>query len=92
MKVDFFTPLFVDTVPNELEADKIYISKEYDVAIHLCACGCNQKTVTPLGPSDWTLTENENGISLHPSIGNFAGENPYHAHYWIKENKVIWSN
>jgi hypothetical protein len=61
----------------------IYVSLKYDVAIHKCLCGCKGKTVTPLGKGEWTLTENEKGVTITPSIGNFSGEKPYHAHYII---------
>ncbi len=84
------TPIYLEYIPRELEEGKIYISKEYGVAIHLCACGCVEKTVTPLGKGGWTLTENEDKITLRPSIGNWTGENPYHAHYYITDNKIQW--
>jgi hypothetical protein len=82
--------------PKDLELKEgiLYISKKYSTAIHLCACGCKQKTVTPLNDDDkhrgWTLNETDGKVSLSPSIGNFKGENPYHAHYFIVENKIQW--
>lgn len=90
MRLTELAPVFVETIPPELEEGKLYISKEYEVAVHLCACGCIQKTVTPLGPANWFLTENEGLVTLRPSIGNFNGEKPYHAHYYITNNKVEW--
>jgi len=72
-------PMYVSTMPNIIEHGEIYISKEYEIAIHNCACGCGVKTVTPLGINEWALTENDGLITLRPSIGNFKGENPYHA-------------
>jgi len=77
-------------IPRELENGILYTSKEHETAIHLCACGCERKTVTPLGDSDWVLTENELGVTLRPSIGNFRGERPYHAHYYITNSKIEW--
>ena len=90
MKILKFEPVFVEFIPKELEQGKIYITKKYNVAVHLCACGCGIQTVTPLGIDEWTLIENDNKVTLTPSIGNFSGEEPYHAHYFITDNKVIF--
>lgn len=90
MRVDELRPLYVVEMPNLIEYGVLYISKEYKVAIHLCACGCFQKTVTPLGQNNWTLTEEGDLMTLRPSIGNFIGEAPYHAHYYITRNKIEW--
>lgn len=85
------TPIFCELVPDTLEEGKLYISERYSCAIHLCACGCGQKTVTPINsPKEWQLTNNNGLITLRPSIGNFNGENPYHAHYFITNNKIEW--
>lgn len=83
-------PVFVDFIPEVLEEGKIYISGEYDSATHLCACGCKGKVVTPLIKGEWTITDNKGLITLRPSIGNWTGENPYHAHYYITDNKIQW--
>lgn len=83
-------PEYVDGVPEVLQEGILYISKKYGIAMHNCACGCGQKTATPLGDGEWTLTEENAVVSLHPSIGNFSGENPYHAHYFILNNKIEW--
>lgn len=86
-------PKYVDEITGELEHGVLYISKRFGIAIHLCACGCGQKSVTDLQPrwSDgWTITENEGLVTLSPSIGNFNGESPYHAHYFIRNNKIQW--
>lgn len=84
-------PAFCEEIADNLEEGKIYISEKYSCAIHLCACGCKQKTVTPFNNSKgWALTNRDGVITLRPSIGNFAGENPYHAHYFITDNKIQW--
>lgn len=90
IKINEITPVYCDQMPKEIEAGKLYISKEYRIAIHLCACGCGVKTVTPIKEGEWSLTENNGNITLRPSIGNFSGENPYHAHYYITDNKIQW--
>lgn len=90
-KISELKPVFCHVIPAEIEPGKIYISEEYGkTAIHLCACGCNEQTVTPLAPGEWTLTKHEDKITLRPSIGNLKWENPYHAHYYITDNKIEW--
>ena len=77
-------PLWVETMPTQLEMGKLYISKSFDVAIHLCVCGCGIQTVTPLGGDGWTLgTHTDGSVSLYPSIRNPCG-----AHYWIDHDRV----
>jgi len=84
-------PVFVEAMPDEIEEGKLYISEKYKCVIHLCACGCRRKSVTPIGYKGWTMTKNMNKITLRPSIGNFTGDKPsYHAHYFITDNKVQW--
>lgn len=82
-------PTYVDYMPDPLESGKLYISR-FALAIHLCACGCGGKTVTPLSDKEWKLTDKGGIVTLRPSIGNFMGENPYHAHYYITDNKIEW--
>ena len=80
-------------IPRNPEEGVLYISKEYGISVHLCACGCKQKTVLPFGdrPIEWKYTEHSDGtVSFRPSIGNFSGERPYHAHYFITRNKIDW--
>jgi hypothetical protein len=82
--------VFVELIDFELQYGFLYVSEEYATAVHLCACGCGGKTVTPLGKGEWNLSNNNGVVTLRPSIGNFAGENPYHAHYYITNNKIDW--
>lgn len=93
MRINEITPVYCEHIPEEMEEGKLYISKEYQIAVHLCACGCGGKTATrinkPAGQC-WTLTDNNGKVSLNPSIGNWSGENPYHAHYYITDNKIVW--
>lgn len=62
---------------------------EYKTVAHTCCCGCREKVITPITPTDWTLTYNGVGISLHPSIGNWNFK--CKSHYWIKNNQVVWA-
>ncbi|MCB2178829.1 hypothetical protein KQH61_05395 [bacterium] len=80
---------FVEFVPGVLEEGILYISIQYATAIHLCACGCGNKVVTPITPTDWTLSYNGEAVSLYPSIGNWGFD--CQSHYWIRGNKVVWA-
>jgi hypothetical protein len=82
-------PKFLDVIPESLEPGKIYISIKYSTAIHLCPCGCNEQVVTPVRPTDWSITWNGEAVTLEPSIGNWSLE--CQSHYWIRENRVIWA-
>ncbi|HVO36773.1 MAG TPA: DUF6527 family protein [Candidatus Acidoferrum sp.] len=52
-------------------------------------CGCGEIVVTPIKPTDWTLTWNGETVTLKPSIGNWSL--PCRSHYWIIEDKIIWA-
>lgn len=87
MKLESLEPRFVIYVPGELEHGLLYVSMEYATAVHLCACGCGTKTVTPLSPCDWSLAFN-GAVTLRPSIGN--GQAPCRSHYLITQNQIRW--
>lgn len=77
---------FVEFIPDKIEEGVLYVSIEYCTAIHKCACGCGNKVVTPLSPTDWQLTFNGKTLSLSPSIGNWNFD--CQSHYWIRNNNV----
>ncbi len=81
---------FVEYVPRELKAGVVYVSIPFATVIHKCCCGCGQQVVTPLAPSQWTLSYDGKSVSLHPSIGNWNF--PCRSHYWIRQNKVVWAD
>lgn len=78
---------FVEFIPETLEDDIIYITVEYRTAVHKCICGCRNKVVTPISPTDWQLFFNGKTISLKPSIGNWSFE--CRSHYWIINSKIV---
>lgn len=78
----------VEYIPEEKEPNTLYISKRFNTAVHLCACGCDYETVTPLNGNGWQLSETDNGVTLHPSIGNQNFD--CKSHYWIKNNQIVW--
>ncbi len=84
------THRFVERVPSPLENGVVYVSIEFGTVIHKCCCGCGDKVVTPLTPADWTVIYDGLSISLNPSIGRWDA--PCRSHYWIRNNRVIWSD
>lgn len=89
MKTDEYEYQFVEEIPEALLAGVLFVSTGYATAVHLCACGCGVKVVTPLAPSDWSITFNGVSVGLTPSIGNWSF--PCRSHYWIRNGRVIWS-
>jgi hypothetical protein len=79
---------FVESAPEELAPNVIYVSVKYATAIHLCCCGCGNEVVTPLSPTDWQLLFDGETISLTPSIGNRGFQ--CRSHYWIRRSEVVW--
>jgi hypothetical protein len=80
---------FVEFIPENLEQATIYISIRFATASHLCLCGCGNKVVTPIRPTDWKLIFDGKTVSLDPSIGNWSF--PCQSHYWIRNNRVKWA-
>lgn len=80
---------FVEFIPEVLGDGILYISRPYKTAVHKCFCGCGEEVVTPLIPTEWTLSTSKDGVSLFPSIGNWSL--PCRSHYWIKNSKVVWA-
>jgi Family of unknown function (DUF6527) len=85
---------FVRNVPRDLEPGVLYISMEYATAVHSCCCGCGERVVTPLTPTDWYMTFDGESISLHPSVGNWNQK--CRSHYVIQHSRVLeagaWTN
>lgn len=80
-------PRFVEFIPHPLEENVLYVSMQYATASHLCACGCGNRVVTPLGRADWVLTF-DGTVTMSPSVGN--GQSACGSHYMIRQNKVVW--
>src|SRR6185436_13509603 len=77
---------FVEFIPDILEDEVLYISMEYRTAVHRCICGCGNKVITPITPTDWELTFNGKTVSLYPSIGNWSFE--CKSHYFITRSRI----
>lgn len=89
MKQVRFRHEVVDSIPETLQANTLYVTTDGDVAGHLCACGCGREVITPLSPTDWSITFDRRGASLSPSIGNWAF--PCRSHYFIRNGAVVWA-
>lgn len=77
-------------MPEKLEPGVLYYSKQFELAIHLCACGeCGQKTVTPTDSvRGWTISFEGELATLSPSIGNF--QMPCRSHYFVRGGRIVW--
>jgi hypothetical protein len=80
-------PEYVEFIPKQLSEGVLYISMQFKTASHLCCCGCGTKIVTPLRPTEYSLTGSDDAVSLYPSIGNWNF--PCQSHYWIKDGRVV---
>lgn len=87
MRMHRLEPTFVTYVPRDLESGHLYVSMEYATAVHLCACGCGTKTVTPLSRDGWTLVFN-GAVTLRPSVGN--GQARCRSHYLVEDDRIHW--
>lgn len=79
----------VHFMPKQLQPGVLYVSEEFFTAAHLCACGCGTKIRTPLGVTEWSITESPKGPTLWPSVGNW--QQRCRSHYVIKNGKVLWA-
>jgi hypothetical protein len=80
---------FVEFIPDDMREGTIYVSFRFATASHLCCCGCGNKIVTPIRPTDWQLIFDGKTISLTPSIGNWSLA--CQSHYWIIRDRVRWA-
>jgi len=90
MKINYFKPVFISRIPNNLKNGILYVCLECDTVIHKCACGCGETVVTPTSENGWTFIYKDSSVSLRPSIGNYNYK--CKSHYYITNNNVIWLN
>jgi hypothetical protein len=82
------TYVFVDSTPESLQPETMYISTKYRAIVHLCLCGCGEKVLLNLDPHAWNFTFDGRSISIHESIGNVGL--PCRSHYIVRRNRVTW--
>ncbi len=80
----------VEFMPKILEPNLLYVSEKYSTAAHLCACGCGAKIRTPLGPTEWSVSQGARGPTLWPSVGSW--QQPCRSHYVITNGEVTWAS
>lgn len=90
-RVDILKPIYVQYVPaaDSVKEGELYISHEFQTAVHKCCCGCGEEVVTPLNPAQWHLAKKGGKVSLCPSIGNWNYQ--CQSHYFIRDNRILWA-
>lgn len=90
-RVDILKPVYVQYIPpaDSVKVGELYISLEFQTAVHKCCCGCELEVVTPLNPAQWRISDKNGKVSIYPSIGNWSY--PCQSHYFIQNNRVIWA-
>lgn len=89
MRIERITPELVELAPRVLQPGRLYISRRYGAAVHLCCCGCGEKVVTPLSPAEWRVDVKGDRVTLHPSVGNWSMA--CRSHYVIRDSRVFWA-
>lgn len=91
MKINELKVKQVVHIDEKLEEGVLYVSKRFQVCIHLCACGCGAQTVTPVqSHTDWEMSGTDEVVTLRPSILNPQPFCPNGAHYYVTDNKIEW--
>ena len=62
VKVEY-TPEFKD-----MKQGFLYYSEKYEVATHLCLCGCKHICSMPIKNGEWSIIEESKGVTIIPSI------------------------
>jgi len=57
-----------DFIPEQLEFGKLYYSKEYKGANHLCLCGCGVKAFIPIKEGEWSINNDNRKLTVTPSL------------------------
>lgn len=87
-----FEVRYVEYIPTseKMEHGVMYVSRMFQTAVHLCACGCGCQSVTPFGSiHGWEFKSKGTKVSLSPSILNTNC--PNRAHYFVRDNKIVWT-
>ena len=88
IKTVMITPIFGEFIPpyGELKDNCIYISETYKTSTHKCFCGCGEIVILPFGEFFWKLENQNNKITISPSVGSFNLK--CKSHYIITRNKA----
>jgi hypothetical protein len=88
MKTATLALRIVEEMPRTFEPGTLFVSHRFKVAGHLCACGCGNKVVVPLGNPGYQFTERAGQGTLRPSIGSW--QLPCQSHYYITDGRIEW--
>ena len=80
---------FVERVPPKMQEHVLYISLPFNMAMHLCPCGCGKEVANKISPTRWLLIYDGETVSLEPSVRNSGI--PCQSHYFITKNKIQWA-
>jgi AraC-like DNA-binding protein len=86
LKPELLVPEFVDYLPDQIVAGRLYVSIKMAALAHRCPCCCGFKVVTPITPTQWRVTFDGESISIDPSITNIGCG----AHYSVNRNRILW--
>ena len=75
----------VECMPNERESGVLYVSEEFGIALHLCACGCGSKIKTLLGLVDASEDEQDQPQALRGPAGKLPVSRSNHS--W----RIVWA-
>ncbi len=79
----------VDRLPAKAESGTVYVSREYQIAVLECACGCGHRITLLL--DDGHRVEDVGGLAnVWPSIG--VWDAPCRSHFWIRNGRVQWAS
>lgn len=87
-RIKEITPVWVESIPKELEYGKLYINASARTLWHLCPCGCGETVTTSVHPDGWVMLFDGVHVTLQPSIGN--PHQMCRSHYYIVKNKIVW--
>ena len=76
-------------IPVQLAPGTLYVNPQGNRAHHLCACGCEERVLTPLNDLEWELYGSDKMPSLRPSVGNWNLN--CKSHYFVQNGQVSWA-
>ncbi len=79
--------LEVERFPSDVLPNVLYVSREFKMCAHRCACGCGDVIELPFDDLNFRITQGPQGVTLRPSVGNW---NVCDAHYFITDGEVQW--
>lgn len=80
----YFTA-YVEEFKFKTDEGTIYVSSNLAHTLHHCPCGCGQHVALPINADGWTMTQDNNAVTITPSIRNSRCG----SHYYIRRNMVV---